>query len=70
MTVHNDIAPPLSDRGLGTFERRLSLWVALAIAAGLLLGSVIPGFFAFLASLEVAKVNLPVALLIWAMVIP
>lgn len=70
MTAKNDIAPPLSDSGLGTFERLLSLWVALAIAAGLLLGSVIPGFFAFLASLEVAKVNLPVALLIWAMVYP
>ena len=70
MTAKNHIAPPLSDSGLGTFERLLSLWVALAIAAGLLLGSLIPGFFALLASLEVAKVNLPVALLIWAMVYP
>ncbi len=56
--------------GLGTFERLLSLWVALAIAAGLILGSLIPGVFATLAAMEVASVNLPVAVLIWAMVYP
>jgi len=56
--------------GLGTFERWLSLWVALAIGAGLLLGNLVPGLFGALAGLEVAKVNLPVALLIWAMVFP
>ena len=59
-----------ADAGLGTFERLLSLWVALAIAAGLVLGSLIPGLFASLAVLEVASVNLPVAVLIWAMVYP
>lgn len=56
--------------GLGTFERLLSLWVALAIAAGLLLGSLMPGVFEALAALEIASVNLPVAVLIWAMVYP
>lgn len=56
--------------GLGTFERWLSLWVALAIATGLMLGNLFPGVFAVLASLEVASVNLPVAVLIWAMVYP
>jgi ACR3 family arsenite transporter len=56
--------------GLGPFERWLSIWVALAIAAGLLLGNLFPGLFGSLASLEVASVNLPVALLIWAMVYP
>jgi len=56
--------------GLGTFERLLSLWVALAIAAGLLLGSLMPGIFEALAALEIASVNLPVAVLIWAMVYP
>ena len=56
--------------GLGTFERWLSVWVALAIAAGLLLGNLFPGLFAALAALEIASVNLPVALLIWAMVYP
>ncbi len=58
------------DAGLGTFERLLSLWVALAIVAGLALGSLFPGLFGWLASLEVASVNLPVAVLIWAMVYP
>ncbi|WP_424927802.1 ACR3 family arsenite efflux transporter [Amaricoccus tamworthensis] len=52
------------------FERWLSLWVALAIGAGLLLGNLMPGLFGALASLEVASVNLPVAVLIWAMVYP
>jgi ACR3 family arsenite transporter len=56
--------------GLGTFERWLSVWVALAIGAGLLFGNLMPGLFGFLASLEVASVNLPVAILIWAMVYP
>ena len=59
-----------ADAGLGTFERWLSLWVALAIVAGLVLGNLIPGLFAALAALEVASVNLPVAVLIWAMVYP
>ncbi len=56
--------------GLGTFERWLSLWVALAIAAGLLFGNLFPSLFGALASLELASVNLPVAVLIWAMVYP
>ncbi len=56
--------------GLGTFERWLSVWVALAIGAALLLGNLFPGAFSFLASLEVSSVNLPVTVLIWAMVYP
>ena len=56
--------------GLGTFERWLSVWGALAIGAGLLLGNLMPGLFGWLAGLEVASVNLPVAVLIWAMVYP
>nr|WP_325250538.1 ACR3 family arsenite efflux transporter [Amylibacter sp.] len=56
--------------GLGTFERWLSVWVALAIGAGLVLGNLFPGLFASLAALEIASVNLPVAVLIWAMVYP
>ena len=52
------------------FERHLTVWVALCIAAGTLLGHFLPGTFAALASAEVAKVNLPVAVLIWLMIIP
>ena len=59
-----------TNAGLGTFERWLSLWVALAIGAGLILGNLVPSLFGALASLEVAKVNLLVAVLIWAMVYP
>lgn len=55
---------------MSTFERYLSVWVALCIATGVLLGQIAPGFFQFLASLEYASVNLPIALLIWAMVYP
>ncbi len=56
--------------GLGPFERLLSVWVALAILAGLVLGWLMPGMFQGLAALEYASVNLPVAILIWAMVFP
>ena len=52
------------------FERYLSLWVALCIVAGIVLGHVIPGLFESLGSMEVASVNLPVAVLIWLMILP
>lgn len=56
--------------GIGAFEKWLSLWVGGAIVAGLVLGSVAPGAFQFLAGIEIASVNLVVAVLIWAMVYP
>lgn len=59
-----------AEAGLGMFERLLSLWVALAIVAGLVLGSIFPIVFQLLAAIELASVNLPVAVLIWAMVYP
>ncbi|PWB57873.1 MAG: arsenical-resistance protein [Nitrosomonadales bacterium] len=52
------------------FERWLSLWVFLCILAGIVLGQLLPAPFHFLGSLEVARVNLPVGLLIWVMIIP
>ena len=55
---------------MGAFERFLSLWVALAIAAGIALGQLLPGVFGALAGFEYARVNLAVAVLIWAMVWP
>jgi ACR3 family arsenite transporter len=55
---------------MGTFERYLTLWVALCIVAGIALGAVMPGFFQALGRLEVAQVNIPVALLIWLMIVP
>ena len=55
---------------MSLFERWLTLWVALCILAGLVLGNLMPGLFAVLAGLEYASVNLVVAVLIWAMVYP
>ena len=55
---------------MSLFERWLTLWVALCILAGLLLGNLAPGLFGALAGLEIASVNLVVAVLIWAMVYP
>ncbi|MCK9530560.1 MAG: ACR3 family arsenite efflux transporter [Gammaproteobacteria bacterium] len=55
---------------LGFFERHLTLWVALCIVAGITLGHFLPAPFRFIGSLELAQVNLPVALLIWLMIVP
>ncbi|MCB9596158.1 MAG: ACR3 family arsenite efflux transporter [Sandaracinaceae bacterium] len=55
---------------MGRFERYLSVWVALAIGAGVALGSVAPGVFEQVARLEWANVNLVVAGLIWLMIFP
>tara|TARA_R110000782_G_scaffold111720_5_gene201556 strand:+ start:2244 stop:3341 length:1098 start_codon:yes stop_codon:yes gene_type:complete len=55
---------------IGFFEKWLSLWVALCILAGILLGNLLPGIFEVIASFEYASVNLVVAVLIWAMVYP
>ncbi len=55
---------------MGVFERYLSVWVLLCIIAGIALGQWLPGLFGLLGSLEVAQVNLPVAVLIWLMILP
>ena len=55
---------------MNVFERYLTLWVFLCIVIGVVLGQAIPAPFQWLGSLEVAKVNLPVGLLIWVMIIP
>ncbi|MET3471339.1 ACR3 family arsenite transporter [Novosphingobium sp. 1529] len=55
---------------MGTFERYLSLWVALCIVAGVALGQVLPGLFAAIAAAQLAQVNLVVAGLIWLMIVP
>lgn len=55
---------------MSIFERYLSAWVALCIVAGIALGHIMPGVFATIAGAEVARVNLPVAVLIWLMIIP
>lgn len=55
---------------MSLFERYLTLWVAAAIVAGTALGNVFPGLFSLLSNLEIANVNLVVAVLIWVMIYP
>ncbi|HET9735317.1 MAG TPA: ACR3 family arsenite efflux transporter [Burkholderiales bacterium] len=55
---------------LGFFERWLTLWVFLCIVAGVALGQWLPAPFATLGRMEVARVNVPVGVLIWVMIIP
>ncbi len=55
---------------MGLFERYLSVWVGLCIAAGVCLGAISPSFFQMVAALEYAGVNLVVAVFIWVMIYP
>lgn len=55
---------------IGTFEKNLTWWVLACIVVGILLGQIFPDFFQAVGSLKVAEVNLPVAVLIWLMIIP
>jgi ACR3 family arsenite transporter len=55
---------------MSTFERYLTAWVTLCIVAGVTLGHFFPAFFHSVGAAEIAKVNLPVAVLIWLMIIP
>ena len=55
---------------MGLFERYLTLWVALCIIVGIALGQAMPGLFHALGTATVAQINLPVAALVWLMIIP
>jgi ACR3 family arsenite transporter len=55
---------------IGSFERNLTWWVLGCIVVGITLGKLFQGFFQTVASLKIAEVNLPVAVLIWLMIIP
>ncbi|APX93839.1 arsenical-resistance protein [Halomonas sp. 1513] len=70
MSAHQDTQAPSVAEGMGLFERFLSLWVALAIVAGILLGQFAPAIPEALSRFEVAQVSIPVAILIWAMIFP
>lgn len=56
--------------GIGFFERFLTVWVLLCMGAGVLVGKFIPGFSGFMSGLEIANVNIPIAVLIWLMIFP
>ncbi len=55
---------------LSVFERYLTVWVFLCIIAGIVLGQLLPALFQSIGRMEIARVNLPVGLLIWVMIIP
>ena len=62
----------MSDKkeALGLFEKYLSIWVAICIALGIVAGNLTPNVFQAIASIEYARVNLVVAILIWVMIYP
>ena len=60
----------ISNPQIGFFEKWLTVWVFLCIGVGIALGKFIPGPFKLIGSLEIARVNVPVGILIWLMIIP
>jgi len=62
------IPPPRA--AMGFFERYLTVWVALCIVAGITLGQLFPSAFQAIGGMELARVNVPVGVLIWVMIIP
>ena len=66
-------APPVVEKQLNPFERYLTIWVALCMVAGVLLGQVAPGLIQILRTMEFGQgshINLPIAMLIWLMIVP
>jgi len=61
---------PAAKPAMSVFERFLTFWVALCIIAGIFLGQAIPGVFHVLGEATVAQVNIPVAVLVWLMIVP
>ena len=68
MTRHQEAESPSTREGMGLFESFLSVWVALAIIVGVLLGQFAPAIPEALSRFEYAQVSIPVAILIWAMI--
>jgi ACR3 family arsenite transporter len=68
----NVVSNPTIDKApaMGVFERYLTLWVALCIVAGIILGQMMPVIFHAIGAMTVAEVNLPIAVLVWLMIIP
>ena len=59
-----------NSQGIGFFQKYLSVWVALCMVAGVVLGKFLPGVPAFLGKFEYAKISIPMAILIWVMIYP
>src|SRR5690554_1404302 len=59
-----------NETGISFFEKYLTLWVAICMVIGVLIGVYLPGIPAFLNRFEYANVSIPVAILIWLMIYP
>lgn len=70
MSSAENVTPASRPAAIGFFERYLTVWVALCIVGGILLGQWLPGVFETIGRMEVAQVNIPVGVLIWVMIIP
>ncbi|HEX6008299.1 MAG TPA: ACR3 family arsenite efflux transporter [Burkholderiales bacterium] len=71
MSAQYELAAGATPRSaISFFERYLTVWVALCIVVGIVLGQVLPQAFEAISRMEVARVNLPVGLLIWVMIVP
>ena len=70
MTARCEPAGAPAPAPMSVFERYLTVWVVLCIVVGIALGQFLPSVFQAVGRMEIAKVNLPVGLLIWVMVIP
>ena len=70
MTVRCEPADAPVPAPMSVFERYLTVWVLLCIVVGIALGQLLPSVFQAVGRMEIAKVNLPVGVLIWVMVIP
>lgn len=55
---------------MGLFERYLSIWVALCIIGGIVLGKILGNSITILSDMNIATVNIPVAVLVWLMIFP
>lgn len=64
------VTAPRPASSIGFFERFLTLWVALCIVVGIVLGQALPSVFQWIGAATVAEVNLPVAVLVWLMIVP
>ena len=71
MSTASELTAGVAPRAaMSVFERYLTVWVFLCIVAGVALGQLLPTAFQAIGRMEIAKVNLPVGLLIWVMIIP
>src|SRR5438105_11871211 len=70
MTSVTELSRRRTAPALGTFARYLTVWVGLCIIAGIVLGRLLPAPFQALGRMTVAQVNIPVAVLIWLMIVP